>query len=245
MRTIKALLSVVLLVFSLAACSSTTTYMTYTLNPTKTFALVKSYLCEDAMNDDFVTVANYLAQTPTKCQFSTLELSASAQSASIHAIYAEPNFFTFKPDGVTDVDIPSGSITELIVDATLSMPTSFKKGEAGSLLLSVTGSQLYDKINRKIASGIYTELIIRPMTVIEKHYQVSFTDPWTTVDTEFDASANPWQLKPIDAETITSFQGDMLLTIPESVNTKTICLVGRLVMAHFEYILFMYYEGKP
>ena len=83
------------------------------------------------------------------------------------------------------------------------------------------------------------------MTVVEKTYQSGFSDPWSTVDTEFDASANPWQLKPLDVETVTSFSGDMTLTIPKSINPKTICLVGRLVMSHFEYILFFYYEGKP
>ena len=156
MRTLKGLLIVVLLVFSMAACSAQTTYTTYTLNPTKTFALVKSYWCEDIMNDNFISVASYLAEPPAKCQFSTLELSATSQTASIHAIYKEPSFFTLKPDGVNEVDISSGSITELTANANLLMPSSLIKGEAGTVNLTVTGSRIFDKSNRSIATGIST-----------------------------------------------------------------------------------------
>ncbi len=243
MRTFKSLISAVLLVFSLSACSPKTVYTTYTLNPAKTMVLVKSYWCEDTMNSDFETVSAYLAQPPVLCEFSTLELSADEQSAWIHTIYREPAPVTAKPDASPEVDIPEGTQTELTANATLDMPQTFTKGEASTVTLSVSGSRLYDRTQRRITTGFFTELVFRPMTVNEKVYQTSFTDPITTMDTEFDALADPWQLQP-ETEQITSFSGDMSLTIPESVNSKTICLMGRLMLSHFEYIIFIYYEGQ-
>lgn len=242
MRTIKGMIIAVLLVFSLTACSSKS-YTTYTLNAGKTRVLVKSYLCEDVMNDRFKPVADYLAQPPTKCAFSTLTLSANTESASIHAIYKEPTSLSINPNG-TELTIAEGSETELNANVTLDVPQSYTKGEAGTITLTLNGNRLYDRKVRKINTGIYTELIVRPMTVIEKEYQTSFTDPFAILDTEFDALADPWQLKPA-TESITSFNGTMKLTIPDSVKTKTICLMGRLTIAHFEYIIFMYYEGQP
>lgn len=240
MRTIKGIIIAVCLVFTLTACSSKPT-TTYTLNAGKTRVLVKSYLCEDVMNDRFKPVADYLAQPPTQCAFSTLTLSANTESASIHAIYKEPTSFAINPSG-SELTIAEGSETELSANVTLDVPQSYTKGEAGTITLTLNGSRLYDRKDRKISTGIYTELIVRPMTVIEKAYQTNFTDPFAILDTEFDALADPWQLKPA-TESITSFTGTMKLTIPDSVNTKTICLMGRLTIAHFEYIIFMFYEG--
>lgn len=242
MRTFKGMIIAVLLVFTMTACTSKT-YTTYTLNPGKTKVLVKSYLCEDVMNDSFKSVADYLAQPPTKCAFSTLTLSADTESASIHAIYKEPTSFTINPNG-SEVTIAEGSETELSANVTLDVPQTYTKGKAETITLTLNGSKLVDRKVRKINSGIYGELIVRPMTVLEKEYQTSFTDPFTTLDAEFDASADPWQLKPA-TESITNFTGAMNLTIPDSVNTKTVCLMGRLTIAHFEYIIFMYYEGQP
>lgn len=242
MRTIKGMIIAVLLVFTMTACSSKS-YTTYALNSGKTKVLVKSYLCEDVMNDSFKSVADYLAQPPTKCAFSTLTLSADTESASIHAIYKEPTSFTVNPNG-TELTIAEGSETELTANVTLDVPQSFSKGKAETITLTLNGNKLYDRKVRKISSGIYGELIVRPMTVLEEEYQTGFTDPFATLDTEFDALADPWQLKP-ETESITSFTGEMKLTIPNSVNTKTLCLMGRLTITHFEYIIFMYYEGQP
>ena len=245
MRTIKALLSAVLLVFSLSACSSKTVYKTYTLNPAKTFVLVKSYRCEDVMNDDFDTPADYVNQPPVTCQFSTLELSADASSASIHAIYKEPNAFIITTDTSTSVSVDEDSISELVANASLDLPQQLTKAEAATLTLTVTGQITYDKSHQKATNGIYAGLIIRPMTVNEKAYTTAFTDPWTTVDTEFDLSADPWQIEPSDGDVTRSLSADMVITVPESVNTKTVVLIHRLQLAHFEYIIFIYYDGQP
>lgn len=243
MRTFKSLISAVLLVFSLSACGSTKT-TTYTLNPAKTKVMVHSYWCEDVMNDDFVLLEEYVAQPPALCQFSTLELSADTQSARVHAIYREPAPVTARPDASTEIDIPEGTETEILINVTLNMPQTFTKGDAETITLSVDGSRLYDKRNRKVRTGISTELIVRPMTVNEKLYQTAFTDPMSTMESEFDALADPWQLLP-PTELVTTFTGDMTLTIPDSVNSKTVCLMGRLALSHFQFIIFMYYEGQP
>jgi hypothetical protein len=245
MRTIKALLSTVLLVFSLSACGSKTVYKTYTLNPTKTFVLVKSYWCEDVMNDAFDALSTYLADPPTTCQFSVLDLSASATGATIHAIYKEPSSFTVTPDVAAAFDVATGSVSELSANASIALPQSITKAEPATLSLNVTGDITYNKTGKRATNGIYVGFVIRSMTVIEKVYQTAFTEPWSTVEEEFDVLADPWMIEPQGASYVRSLSDDMTFTIPDSVNSPTVAIILRLSLSHFEYIIFTYYEGQP
>ena len=244
MRPIKILFSLLLVALSLEACGSSAKISTYTLNPTKTFVLVKSYRCEDAMSDSFKPLADYLNQPPVLCDFSTLDHDVALPEINLHAVYKEPSYFTVDTSSVEDVEIFPGSVTELQISSTLTLPSSLTKGQSASLNLNTTGSVMYDKTGRKISNGIGVGMVIRPMTVVQSAYDKAFDDPWTTVDSEFDAQADPWELRPQDDDFVTSFTGDMTLTIPESVNSKTIALVVRLSTSHFEYLIFVYYEGK-
>jgi uncharacterized protein YcfL len=245
MRTLKTLITAVLLVFSLNACSSTKTYRTYTLNPSKTMVLVKSFLCEDVMNDDYVLLEDYVAQPPVLCDFTTLELSADSDSAQVHVVYHEPHWFDLDLGDGTEVQILEDSVSELTVNANLDMPQSFTKGEAETLTLTVNGSRIYDKGNRNLSTGVYADLVFRPMTVIENVYKSTYSDPFTSVDKDFDALADPWDLKPENDEPFSTFTGQMSLTIPDTVNSQTVCLIERLALSHFQFIIFLYYEGQP
>jgi hypothetical protein len=245
MRTLKTLLSAVLLVFSCAACSSKPTYTTYRLNPAKTFVLVKSYWCEDVMNDAFDPLSTYLTNPPTSCQFSVLDLSASATGATVHAVYKEPFSFTVTPDLAESFDVATGSVTELSANAGLTLPQSITKDEPAALSLNVSGEIIYSKAGKKVSNGIYTGLVIRTMTVIEKAYQTAFTEPWSTVESEFDALPDPWMIEPQESNYVRFLNDDMTFTIPKSVNSSTVALILRLTLSHFEYFIFTYYEGQP
>lgn len=244
MRTLKVLIILMLVSMSLEACGSSKKVSVYTLNPAKTFVLIKSYRCEDVMNDSFVPLEDYLSQPPVLCGFSTLELGVTLPEIDLHAVYKEPAYFTIKDSADEDVEIFADSITELQIKSTLTMPSTLTKGQAAPIKLNATGSAIYDKTGRKISYGIGLAMVIRPMTVVQSAFESAFENPWDTVDAEFDAQANPWEIRPQGSDFINNLDANMTLTVPESVNSKTIALIVRLTQSHFEYLIFVYYEAK-
>lgn len=244
MRTLKIIAVMILVISGLTACASNkpTNYTKYVLNATKTVVLVKSYKCEDVMNDSFDFVSDYLAQPPVLCKFSTLELDADSDSFRVHAVYEEPNYFTLTPSD-TEIEVFSGSVTELSVTGNLGLPSTLEVDKAGTITFDASGSVLYDKGGRKISTGTYVSLNLRPMMVVDSVYKAGFTDPSTSVDNQFDAKQTPDGLAP-DADYVTSYSGSMTVTIPQSVSTRNVCFILWVSAAHFSYVLYVYYEGQ-
>lgn len=245
MRTLRLLATLVLAISGLTACASSnkpTSYTKYVLNASKTVVLVKSYKCEDVMNDSFDFVSDYLAQPPVLCKFSTLDLNADTNSFSVHAVYQEPNYFSITPSD-TEIEIFPDSVTELSVTGNLGLPQTLEVDKAGTITFDATGSVLYDKGGRKITTGMYVSLNLRPMMVVDSVYKAGFTDPSTSVDNQFEAKQTPDGLAPAE-DYVASYSGSMTVTIPKSVSTRNVCFILWISASHFSYVMYVYYVGQ-